>query len=85
MDANTQAMLAGAAGAAAASLGYAKLNLTDTRTIVYVAGGAALPYLLTTYGPSQLPQMFTSSPNIAYAVSGALLAAVTYKLVGSSM
>ena len=76
--------IAGAAGAAIASYG---LSMQNTKAMIYVAGGAALPYIVNMQSVQSLlgtPNVFQgSSATMALAATGAVLSVVTYKLFGS--
>lgn len=83
---DTTLMLYGAGGALAASVGYLGLPLSSSKTMIYVAGGAALPYIVNMDSVAKLmnqPSLFVTSPMVAYAGTGALLSVVAYKLFGS--
>lgn len=79
--------IAGAAGAAIASYGYLGLSMQNTKAMIYVAGGAALPYIVNMQSVQSIlgtPNVFQgSSATMALAATGAVLSVVTYKLFGS--
>lgn len=79
--------LAGAAGAAIASYGYLGLSMQNTKAMIYVAGGAALPYIVNMSSVQSIlgaQNMFNGqNATMAFAATGAVLSVVTYKIFGS--
>lgn len=80
--------IAGAAGAAVASIGYLGLPTSSRYTMLYTAGGAALPYIVqmsavqNLLGPNNVFQ--GQSATMAFAATGAVLSVLAYKLFVSS-